>query len=96
MTKKNFSVDDVVVEDSRLLKRGYSNEELVGRAIVIIGVTEKMGDIGEYLEVEIEGVDKLWTTGAHNVVARLREAAKKGMFPLDCTVVKNGRSFDIK
>lgn len=95
-----FKLSDVPVAESELLQKGYNAKDLLGSTFVVNSVAEQEGDMGPYITCEItgEGLDegRNFTTGAHNIVARLLEAKKGGKLPIQVTVVKlSGNAFDI-
>ena len=94
------TLNDVKVSEDKLLKKGYSVKDLLGRVITVTGVSEASGDNGEYVICSIEGDDleegRNLVTGAQNVMARLLAAKEQDKLPVTCTVVKlGGNAFDI-
>lgn len=96
---KVFKVKDIAVDQDDLLSKGYGAIDLVGKTFIIEKVSFMKGEMGKYVICSIEGDDlehDKFSTGAQNIVARLKAADEADMFPLQCTIVKKGNSFDIE
>jgi hypothetical protein len=101
MAKKPNKVSDIELEDGELLSKNYSCDELVGKTFIVEDLDLVEGNKGEYAVITISGNDELaegkkWQTGAQNIMARLKKASRDDMFPLEVTVTKIGRAFDIE
>ena len=93
-------LNEVRVEKDELLSRGYRADELVGKTFEIEEVTFVNGDQNEYMVCKIKGEGleegRNFTTGAHNIVARVRAAISQGLLPLEVTITKIGNAFDVE
>jgi len=101
MASKPNKVSDIKVEEDDLLSKNYSCDELVGKTFIVEDIDLVDGKQGEYAVITISGNDELdedkkWQTGAQNIMARLKKASRDEMFPLQVTVTKIGRAFDIE
>lgn len=91
-----YTLKDVNLDNTNLLDKGLSAEDLKGKQIVIVSFEEKSGNMGDFLSITIEDSAKPFNTGAQNIVEKLRAANQQGMLPLKVKVVKKGNSYDIE
>lgn len=94
-------LSDVKVDETQLLKKGYSTKDLVGVRFTVEAVDVIEGDNGEYLTCRITGSNiesnKPFNTGAQNVVVKLKAAKEQNMLPVEVTIVKLGaNAYDIE
>lgn len=95
------TLKDVQVDETRLLKKGYSTKDLVDSMITINDFSEVDGDSGSYLTCRIVGAGledgKPFNTGSQNIVEKLKAAKSQGKLPIQVKVVKlGGNAFDIE
>src|SRR4030042_1910246 len=96
MTKEIHTLADVDLDDVSLLQKGYSPKELIGKELIITNILKKEGDMGEYLIISFKGEKRPLSTGATNIVAKLKAADEQGLFPLKVAIIQIGNAFDIK
>lgn len=93
-------LNDVKVDETNLLKKGYNAKDLIDKTFVVTDVREVDNDGEGYLSCTIEGEGiepgRPLNTGAQNISVKLWAAKEQGMLPLEVKVVKlGGNALDI-